>query len=344
MKFALLFGAQSYEHEISIVSAIALKNHLKMDLVYIFCDENRDFYQIDDKNMRANYFKALEFKKLKPLTLKKGGFFRQGLLNESRLEFDVCINLVHGRDGEDGKIAALLDFFGVSYIGPRLEPSVLSYSKLYTKYLAKVAGVKTLPFETITKKSDVTLNYPIIIKPTHLGSSLGIAVAIDKTALDYAKDSAFEYDDSAIIEPFIKGVKEYNLAGCKVADEFIFSIIEEPKKETKDGILSFKEKYLLFSGEQKSQEAPIDENIKAKIKEAFSQIYNCGFDGAIIRCDFFVIDDEVYINEINPNPGSLAYYLFDDFRSVLEKLALNLPKEKHISIKYSYLDSISSHK
>ena len=64
----------------------------------------------------------------------------------------------------------------------------------------------------------------------------------------------------------------------------------------------------------------------------------------MIRCDFFEINGEVYLNEINPNPGSMANYLFDDFEGTLERLAASLPKEREINIDYKFINSITSAK
>ncbi|MCI6988309.1 MAG: D-alanine--D-alanine ligase [Campylobacter sp.] len=342
MKFALLFGANSYEHEISIVSAIALKEHLKDDLVFIFCGADRNFYHIEDKDMKASYFKNGGFKKAKTLNLQKNGFYFDSLFGKKQLEFDICVSLIHGKDGEDGKFASLLEFFDIPYIGPRTEVSVLTYSKLYTKFLAKIAGVKTLDFKVINdSKKPLGLNLPVIIKPTHLGSSIGIKIIKNSNEIEYGIETALEYDTSAIVEPYISGVKEYNLAGVVAMGNFIFSRIEEPQK---DEFLDFKSKYLRFSDDKKPKNADISEELANKIKDAFARIYSQGFDGAIIRCDFFVIDNEVYLNEINPVPGSLAYYLFDDFKSVLTAVANSLPKENKVSVKYEYLGSISANK
>ena len=99
MKFAVIFGAKSYEHEISIVSAIALKKVLKNEPLFIFCDKFREFYLINGADMRANFFSSGKYKNAKKLTLKQGGFFAGGLLGEKKIEADVFINLVHGMDG-----------------------------------------------------------------------------------------------------------------------------------------------------------------------------------------------------------------------------------------------------
>ena len=343
MNFAVLFGGNSYEHEISIVSAIVLKKVFRGEMSFIFCDRDRNFYLISQDKMNAKTFSSLSYKREKMLFLRQGGFFEKGFFKEKKLEIDACINLIHGRDGEDGKIASLMEFFGLRYIGPRLEASVLSYNKELTKLYAKKVGVKTLPYYVLRKKDKEYKEpkYPCILKALRLGSSIGLAVAKNKEEFEYARDLAFEFDDEILVEDFIQGVKEYNLAACKIKDEMIFSIIEEPKKNE---LLDFEQKYLSFSSSTGAKEAKISDELKNKLKEACVRIYDPVFKGALIRCDFFVIDNEVYLNEINPNPGSLANYLFDDFSIILQRLGNSVKNEKHIDINYSFLHSINGQK
>ncbi|WP_297193016.1 D-alanine--D-alanine ligase [uncultured Campylobacter sp.] len=343
MKFGVLFGGNSYEHEISIVSAVVLKKVFRGDMSFIFCDKDRNFYLIDTDKMNAKTFSSSAYKKEKQLFLKQGGFFEKTVLKEKKIELDVCINLIHGKDGEDGKIAALMEFFDLRYIGPRIEASVISYNKEFTKLYAQKVGVKTLPYTVLKKGYELasTVEFPCILKALRLGSSIGLAVANNKDEFEYAKDLAFEFDNEILIEKFIKDVKEYNLAGCKIKDEMIFSIIEEPKKNE---LLDFEQKYMSFSSSTSAKEAEISDELKQKIKDAFVKIYDPCFRGALIRCDFFVIDNEVYLNEINPNPGSLANYLFDDFSVILQRLAECVRNEKHIDIDYAFLHSINGQK
>ncbi len=344
MKIAIIFGGSSYEHEISIVSAITIKNVVKKHtLEFIFVDSNREFYLIDAQDMKSKLFSSKEYlKKGKKLTLQKKGFFITGLFGNKKIEFDIALNLIHGRDGEDGKLASLFEFFDVKYIGPRIEASVISFNKLYTKLYAQSLGVKTIDYRLvdINDKRDFDLTYPVIIKPLRLGSSIGVSIVKSQDELDYALDVAFEFDEQVIIEPFINGIKEYNLAGC-FTQEWCLSIIEEPQKEE---FLDFEKKYLDFARDNRVSEVNIENSLKERIEECFKGIYGSLFMGAIIRCDFFVIDDEVYLNEINPIPGSLANYLFDDFDKVLEEVATNLPTQKNIKIDYLYINNIQKAK
>jgi len=335
MNLIIVFGGSSFEHEISIVSAITLKDKIKKhNLTFVFVDKDRDFYLIEKENMKSKYFSTFEYKKAKKLNLVKGGFEYKKLFGSEKIS-GVVLNLIHGRDGEDGKIAGMMQFFGIKCITPNLEASVLSYNKLYTKMYAKEVGVKVLEYKYITDDSYIPNNFPVIIKPVRLGSSIGVTIAKNVDEYRYGLDVAFEFDDGVIIEEFIEGINEYNLAGC-YAGEFIFSKVEKVKK---DEFLSYEDKYLDFSRKEAKTEK-ISKELEDKLKENFRKIYNTTFKGSLIRCDFFEINGEIYLNEINPIPGSMANYLFSDFDDVIEKLANSLTFEKRIDIDYSYINKI----
>ncbi|MBM0637088.1 D-alanine--D-alanine ligase [Campylobacter sp. VicNov18] len=343
MKYAILFGGNSYEHEISIVSAVVLKKVISKNLEFIFCDEERKFYHIRSQKMNSKTFSSKAYQKEKELFLKQNGFFYKKFFKEKKLDFDCVINLIHGRDGEDGKVAALLDFYSIKFIGPRLEASVLSFNKEFTKLYAQSVGVKTLNYTMLRKAQNTHENIPLpcIIKPARLGSSIGISIVKDKKDLEYAKDVGFELDNDLLVEEFKSDIKEYNLAGCMIKDDFIFSLIEEPKKKE---FLDFEQKYLSFSTHTKITQANLTQELQEKLKNSFARIYNPLFKGALIRCDFFILDNEVYLNEINPNPGSLANYLFEDFNATLDALANQISLEEKIKIDYNFLHSINGQK
>lgn len=340
MNLAILFGGASFEHEISIVSAITLREKLpNFDLTFIFCDQEHAFHFIYDSEMRATSFSSGLYKKMPKLTPVHGGFARKKLFGSETLNMPV-LNLIHGADGEDGTIAALLDFYGIDYIGPRAVASVLSFDKQLTKWLAADRGIKTVDYTMLHKGAprEAATPLPFIIKPTRLGSSIGVSVVRETEELDYALDVAFEFDETVLIEPFIEGVKEYNLAGYKGANGIVFSMIEEPQKQA---FLDFEKKYLDFSRTQKVGAAELDDTTESALKAAFTALYDDLFEGALIRCDFFVIDGEVHLNEINPVPGSMANYLFDDFPAALHDLASHLPTRQRAGVDYKYIHSIS---
>ena len=343
MNIAIIFGGSSFEHEISIVSAITMKKVFKKStLTFIFIDSNREFYLVDSESMKSKLFSSGEYKKSKKLSLKKGGFFIDGMFGSKAVNFDVALNLIHGRDGEDGKIASMMTFFDVPFISPRIEASALSYNKLYTKFLAESLGVKTVAYEYLSKSDErkISIAYPIIIKPVRLGSSIGVSIVKSEAELDYALDVAFEFDTDVIAEPFMEGVKEFNQAGC-YTNEWELSIVEEPHKEA---FLDFEKKYMDFSRDSQVLAADISDELKERIQTSFKKIYDPLFRGSVIRCDFFVVEGEVYLNEINPIPGSMANYLFEDFEGMITRLASHLPQEQNIRVDYQYIHSIQSAK
>jgi len=339
---AIVFGSQSFEHEISIVSAIAMKKVLNNDLVYIFIDKNRNFYHIPTDIIKSNLFSSGEYKKFDKLELSNNGFSKKTLFGTKKIEFTTLLNLVHGGDGEDGVLAGMFKFYKVPFIGPRVEASVVSCNKFLTKGYLDACDVKAIDFKYYHKNDTVTVeNFPVIIKPVRLGSSIGISIVKSEDELAYALDVAFEFDEEVIIEPFCEGIKEYNLAGTKINGEFVFSIVEEPQKEQ---FLDFDKKYLDFNRTETVFKADISDDLENRLQDNFKRVYNSLFEGALIRCDFFVLDNEVYVNEINPIPGSMSNYLFEDFNMIITGLSKSLPKNKQIDINYEYVNKIQSAK
>ena len=189
--------------------------------------------------------------------------------------------------------------------------------------------------------SNITIPYPIIIKPARLGSSIGVSIVKEESELDYALDVAFEFDSVVIVEPFLEGVKEYNLAGCYANGTMHYSIVEEPHKEE---FLDFEKKYMDFSRSEQVLKADISPELETRLQAKFEKVYKGLFEGALIRCDFFLHNNEILLNEINPIPGSMANYLFEDFCATIEMLSQSLPHAKRPKISYDYIHSISKAK
>lgn len=331
----VFFGARSFEHEVSIVSAIVLKDLLQLSFVFI--DKNGELYLIPHNSMQSQTFASGKYKNFPKLSLTHGGVVQEGMLRNKFIPIHVALNLVHGMEGEDGVLASLFEFYRIPFIGPRIHASVLSYNKGLTKLYAQSRNIQVLPYSIVKRDDIINADLPLILKPLRLGSSIGIAVVKDKKELEYACDVAFEFDDTVLIEPFKHAIKEYNLAGCLVGNTWHLSIIEEPQK---NDILDFEKKYLDFSRSTSAKEAEIPPALRQKIIDSFQRIYKDCFEGALIRCDFFVENDTVYLNEINPVPGSLAHYLFPNFRDVFYALANSLPKYRNIPIDYLFINKI----
>ena len=344
VKFAILFGGASYEHEISIVSAIALKRILKSAPVFIFLDAEGNFYHIKAEDMKSDHFSTKAYKKDEKITPVRGGFEKGGLFKSKKMDgVETVINLIHGAQGEDGTVAALMEFYEIPCIGPSKEASVISFNKWLTKLYAHGVGIDTVEYRLlgIDEEREIGFDFPVIIKPLRLGSSIGVSVVREQKDLDFALDVAFEFDDKVLIEPFVEGIEEYNVAGCKTSSGWEIGTIEAPAKKE---FLDFDQKYLDFSRTETVAAAQLPPELENGLIESFKKVYSDLFEGALIRCDFFVKEGKIVLNEINPIPGSLANYLFDDFEAVLNELAASLPKKRIIRPDYAYINRVQSAK
>jgi D-alanine-D-alanine ligase len=162
------------------------------------------------------------------------------------------------------------------------------------------------------------LGYPIIVKPARLGSSIGIEKVETKEEFIKALETAFELDDGVIIEKFLSPRREINCAAYMADDRVILSDCEEAV--TQGELLSYDDKYT--GGGKSVYPAQIDEGVAKKIKGIVHKVYSSLNMRGIVRFDFILSGDDIYLSEINTVPGSLSYYLlssgFADFYSVLD--------------------------
>lgn len=314
MKLGILFGGASYEHEISIITAYQLKKKIEHDfeihLLYVSLDEK--IYNAD--KMKLNDFKLSQYKKLKKLKLEK-------------LNLDVIVGAMHGENGEDGLACAFARIHKIPYLGCDLFASSISLDKYRSYlYLAKngIKMVKTMEYtyEDYLKNKKI-LYMPCIIKPLYGGSSIGITIAKTKDELAEKLTESFAYSKKLIIEPYYENLEEFNLA----LNETCCSELEQIHK--KDDIFSFENKYndSFKVVHQSIIEHPKYEDFCKVARKIYSLLNAKG----IIRIDFFLIDNEIYVNEINTTPGALAMYLFEDFSKVfLDSLKICLQEKKKI--------------
>lgn len=346
----VVFGGKSVEHDISIITGVLTTNTLDgvFNAIPVYISKNGDWYY--GENLKSLYF----FKNENLKKCKKAGFvLGQPYLYELKkgkmkggIKIDCVINCTHGVNGEDGMVAGVVQSLNIPFASPDGFCSAFSMDKERTKILLKGLKIKSLPYATLKKEeveknSEVLecvkkLGFPVIIKPANLGSSIGIGVAKDKAGLLEKLSEAFTYDNKVIAEKALSGFTEINCAVCFDGENTLVSECERPING--NDVLTFADKY------QKSVErefpAKIDKTLSDKIKKISQTIYEkCGFRG-IIRIDFLVTGDEVYVNEINSVPGSLAYYLFcdtfSDFVLLLEKIIKNAINEHKNSEKKLY--------
>lgn len=316
MRIGILFGGNSLEHEISIVSAYSLKKKLEdtYDIDMLYIDFNNNLYNANKLILKD--FKENNLKKLKRVSFSNGG------VNKKKI--DCMLLALHGENGEDGVAAALCRFYNIPFVGSDIMASSIAIDKYSSyRYLSKnkipMINTKVYTYEDYLKGIEIN-KFPIIIKPTFGGSSIGIYVCKNKDEFDNKIIEALRVSKEVIIQPYYDNILEYNLAIYNNG----FSKLERIDK--KDEIFSFENKY---NESFKLMHQAIDDDFLIDDFKAIGRsVYELLKCSGIIRIDFFLIDNKIYVNEVNILPGGLAMYLFDDFKSVIHECIIEAIKNK----------------
>lgn len=380
---AIFFGGRSPEHDVSVVSALQVMDAVDAARyntvpVYITPDGQwlsggvlraRSNYLLDKNALKQTQAVSLDVNtqsaagKKGVLLPKKSGLFGGG----KAIEFDVALPVFHGLYGENGSMQGLFESAGVPYAGPRVMAAGLLMDKVATKRILKALDIPHLPYAVLRRPSEGYLipkeqlndlvdgiGFPCIIKPAHLGSSIGVARCETVDELSACLPGIFEFDDVAIVEPLVQNLVEYNVSVARIEGEIKTSAIERPKAS--DELLDFKQKYL-SGGDGKAGEKQggtkspgqssegmlsltrelnpaLDKQLEANIR-AWSAAMFAGVEGTgAPRIDYLCDSKsgEIWLNEVNPIPGSYGYFLweaakepllFSEFLSLLIEEALN---------------------
>lgn len=340
-KIGIVFGGTSVEHDVSVITGVMISNTLnkeKFDAVPIYVDKDGKWFTGEELLNVENY-KDLQYKRLTQVSFIEGDstlYFVKGKKIKPYCVLSACINCLHGERGEDGALCGILNMCKVPLASPDILPSAISINKAVSKIVFKGLNVKTLPCFKIKNIDDIDkikekLVFPVIVKPNKLGSSIGIKKADDINELYAFVLEALRYDDTAIVEKCLSNFTEINCAAYSGVDKkTVVSLCERPVG--KEEILSFSDKY---QGGDREFPAKIPIKLSNKIQAITKKVYEeLEFTG-VIRIDYFIIDGEVYLNEINAVPGSLAYYLFKDtlkeFSFILEEEIKRAEKDYALS-------------
>jgi D-alanine-D-alanine ligase len=355
-RVAVFFGGRSPEHDVSIVTGLQAMEALDQDRfssfpVYVATDGK--WFIGDALRSRNNYIpRESVIRNLEAVTLdlwpnvegrgrllhtKPGGMFSK----PKTIEFDVALLAFHGLFGEDGRVQGLFEIANVPYTGMRPLASSVLMDKAVTKRVLAGTAISMLPYSIISRPASGLLpapehieqqlrglDFPLIVKPMHLGSSIGVARATTLNELRGGLSVIFRLDTDAIIEPFVEHLVEYNVAVRNGNNGIETSAIERPKTE-KD-LLDFKSKYLSGAPGKSGTKQPgtlsqgllsltrelnpkLDADFAARVhdwaKTCFSIVYGTGAP----RIDFLCNGEtgELWLNEVNPCPGSFGYYLWE---------------------------------
>ena len=379
LKIAVLFGGKSTEHEISIISAIQAIGYInreKYEVIPVYITKNNDFYvgEFIDKIEEYTHIPQLLQKSTKVIFVKDGD--RVSLMRYPMKKFgnnvintvDIAFPIVHGTNVEDGTLQGYLATLGLPVVGCDVLSSAVGMNKYVMKTVLKDNGIPVLDckcytwkdyedVEGLVAKIEGAFNYPVIIKPLNLGSSIGIKKAKDREELLEALDLGFEFSKKILVERAITELKEINCSVLGDYESAEASECEEPVNT--DDILSFEDKYIggakgakgAKSGGSKGMAslkrkipADISDEMRSRIRKMAVDAFICLGCSGVSRIDFMIdkSTNEVYLNEINTIPGSLSFYLWEPLGMKYEhlldnmiQLALKADRESH-KVVYSF--------
>ena len=333
----VIFGGESPEHDISIITGVMALNAIDRNLytpIPIFVDKKGEWFTSTEL-FDLSFYKKIDYKKLIKVALLPPSDNLFSIKNSKIKSFAKiysAVNCMHGGEGEKGGVGAIFKQCKIPCASSGLFPSSLAMDKEFTKIALQGIGVDFLPYVRIKRETfylrreyalkfiGKKLGYPVIVKPANLGSSIGIEVATDEGQIERGLERAFLFDEKVVVEKFLQGAKEINCAVYKKGGERVVSECEEPT--TSKEFLTFEDKYQTPS--VKKFPAEIPEQLSSKIKEITSTVYKkFGFSG-VVRMDYLIRENQIFLNEINSIPGSLSYYLFcktpSDFSQMLTDL------------------------
>lgn len=327
----VLFGSKSCEHDISVITAVQLMNNIsteKYNILPVYITKQGKMI-FNNKFRKIDIFKKNIPKKCQVL-FKNGWLYRRNLLGMF-VKFKKVFSAVlcfHGKNGEDGTIQGLLESENIPYTSSGVLSSALTLNKKHTKEILKVNNFKITNFVTVSKSEKFelvqeklkknNLDFPVVVKPNCLGSSIGISKAENKEELYSALQTAFVYDSEVIIEECVTDLKEFNCACFKYKDKLLASEVEQPINRNE--ILTFVDKYLSNKKGTKGMKslnricpARIGKKLRDKIIETTKQVYETFDCDGVVRVDFMFCakTKQLYVNELNSIPGSMAFYLFE---------------------------------
>lgn len=322
----VVFGGKSLEHDISVITGVLAVNSIdknKYKAIPVYIDKDGTFYT-GNVLKDIGFYKKIDYSKLKKVYFKCGDntlYTKKFCVEYKIAKISLYLNCTHGENGEDGSLDGYFRTCDINSCSPSLLPSALCMDKWQSKIYLKGLLVNTVKGVSLTDDDDIEkktrgLKFPLIVKPNKGGSSIGIIKVEKKEDLFPAVISGLKFGKSVIVEECLENFTEINCAVFRgLNDKIYVSECEKPLKENE--VLSFSDKYVLG---RREFPAKIDEELKNKIKKLAEKVYLSLDTIGVIRIDFFVLDNKVYVNEINTVPGSLAYYLFTEKTSEFTKM------------------------
>ncbi len=328
-RIGILFGGKSGEHEVSLVSAASVMKRLdaeKFEAVMIGIDRDGRWYLQDEPKVDTETHGMILRKSIdnKVYVLPGDGLYCRG----KSLELSVVFPVLHGTFGEDGTVQGLLEIADLPYVGAGVLGSSLSMDKATVKRVWMKAGLRVVPFtlamrhrlydttDTLNEEAFAELcgraeeefSYPLFVKPSRAGSSVGVTRVENREELREAIGEAFRYDVKLLIEPEMVGREiECSVMGNEELEAFVPGEIVPSHK-----FYDYKAKYVDPDGAELLVPAPLSEDEQERVKETSMEAYRAAEVEGMARVDCFIEkkSGEVYLNEINTIPGFTGISMF----------------------------------
>lgn len=304
-KVLLLFGGESSEHEVSISSArnvFAAINEQKFEVLLGYIDRDGRWWLLDSFDDDLSASRSLQ---LLPI-LGRRTFMT---LPESHLVIpDVVLPILHGKNGEDGSVAALGQLLHIPVVGCDMTAGAVSMDKRVTKQVLLSYDIPVVPYvahhhnDTVDfNQLTMTLGCPLFVKPARAGSSVGVSKVHTEEELTQALALAYKHDETALIERAVTA-REIEVAVLGTPPDLVISTPGEII--VKADFYSYDAKYSQPDASEVSIPAQLSPKTQELIRTTAGRVYEVLGCAGLARVDFFVLDDEtVYVNEVNTLPG-----------------------------------------
>lgn len=324
-RILVIFGGVSNENEISVVTGTLVANVLKKngdEVIAVYIAQSGAMYT-GEELLKVENFKSDGYSHCNGAVVANGGVYslnRRGRVKRF-YRADAAINCCHGGAGEGGAVCGLCEMADIPLASAGTFESSAFMDKYLTKLVLSSLGVGILPYVYLrTPSIRAEIGYPAVVKPVSLGSSIGVERVENREELQTALESAFLYDDGVIVERCVENMREINCAACRIGGKVVTSECEEAISS--GGLLSFEDKYA--GGGRSVMPADLPVNLSEKIKNTVHTVYEKLNMRGIVRFDFILEGDVVWLSEVNTVPGSLSYYLlsggFKEFYGLLQEV------------------------
>lgn len=313
MKLYLLYGGKSAEHDVSIISA----SYILEEIYYNIYQVIPVYITTEGRWLKGQLIESKEdVPSLSEMRLDESA--EELDVTELQDEEVIVFPVLHGPNGEDGTIQGFLEVLDVPYVGAGVLGSAAGMDKIISKTLFDDAGIPTLPFvpvfpaewsalrDDVTDRIEENLRYPLYVKPSNLGSSVGISEVASREELIEAIDLAFTYDNRVLVE---QGILAREVEIAVLGNEDVHtSVVGELVKETQ--FYDYDSKYI--NNEVTLQiPATMSTQLSSKLREYAAQAFLAIGASGLSRADFFVTaDDEIFINELNTFPGFTSISMY----------------------------------